>query len=141
MKTLLRNQRVRRLPAVIALCASLALPLPALAWDGFDADSADLVEIIPDALPNKGDTVDVRNYSNDETTTCLVVSVTRNSRTVEIVVRTPDGEAHTLGPRRDRVMPIRRRPARSRAAPHWQPRSCPVPWGSWTADGRSRSRP
>ena len=52
--------------------------------------------IIPDALPNKGDTVDVRNYSNDETTTCLVVSVTRNSRTVEIVVRTPDGEAHTL---------------------------------------------
>ena len=54
MKTLLRNQRVRRLPAVIALCASLALPLPALAWDGFDADSADLVEIIPDALPNKG---------------------------------------------------------------------------------------
>ena len=46
MKTLLRNQRVRRLPAVIALCASLALPLPALAWDGFDADSADLVEII-----------------------------------------------------------------------------------------------
>lgn len=91
MKTLLRNQRVRRLPAVIALCASLALPLPALAWDGFDADSADLVEIIPDAL-----TVDVRNYSNDETTTCLVVSVTRNSRTVEIVVRTPDGEAHTL---------------------------------------------
>ena len=52
MKTLLRNQRVRRLPAVIALCASLALPLPALAWDGFDADSADLVEIIPDALPN-----------------------------------------------------------------------------------------
>lgn len=68
MKTLLRNQRVRRLPAVIALCASLALPLPALAWDGFDADSADLVEIIPDALPNKGDTVDVRNYSNDETT-------------------------------------------------------------------------
>ena len=94
MKTLLRNQRVRRLPAVIALCASL--PLPALAWDGFDADSADLVEIIPDALPNKGDTVDVRNYSNDETTTCLVVSVTRNSRTVEIVVGTPAGEAHSL---------------------------------------------
>ena len=56
----------------------------------------DLVEIIPDALPNKGETVDVRNYSNDETITCLVVSVTRNSRTVEIVVRTPDGEAHTL---------------------------------------------
>ena len=52
-----------------------------------------------------------------------------------------DGRAGTLGPRRDRVMPIRRRPARSRAAPHWQPRSCPVPWGSWTADGRSRSRP
>ena len=44
MKTLLRNQRVRRLPAVIALCASLALPLPALAWDGFDADSADLAD-------------------------------------------------------------------------------------------------
>ena len=88
-------------PLVGAVCGALwclcgMLPLPALAWDGFDADSADLVEIIPDALPNKGDTVDVRNYSNDETTTCLVVSVTRNSRTVEIVVRTPDGEAHTL---------------------------------------------
>ena len=97
MKTLLRNQRVRRLPAVIALCASLALPLPALGAVLLKPDTlTDLVEIIPDALPNKGDTVDVRNYSNDETTTCLVVSVTRNSRTVEIVVRTPDGEAHTL---------------------------------------------
>lgn len=69
---------------------------PAVAWDGFDADSSDLVEIIPDALPVAGENVDVRDYATDQTTTCLVKSVSRNSRTVEVVVRTPDGGTRTL---------------------------------------------
>lgn len=69
---------------------------PAVAWDGFDADSSDLVEIIPDALPVEGENVDVRDYATDQTTTCLVKTVTRNNRTVEVVVRTPDGGTRTL---------------------------------------------
>lgn len=69
---------------------------PAVAWDGFDADSSELVEIIPDALPTEGENVDVRDYATDQTTTCLVRTVTRNSRTVEVVVRTPDGGTRTL---------------------------------------------
>ena len=28
-----------------------------LAWDGFDAETTDLVEVIPDQLPIKGDVV------------------------------------------------------------------------------------
>ena len=68
----------------------------ALAWDGFDADSADLVEVIPDRVPSKGETVDVHNYDKDTTETCLVESVTRNARTVELVVRAPAGAVHTL---------------------------------------------
>ncbi|MBE6442351.1 MAG: DUF5334 family protein [Desulfovibrio sp.] len=69
---------------------------PAAAWDGFDADSADLVEVTPDRVPRKGDTVDVRNYDKDATETCLVESVTRNARTVELVVRAASGTRHTL---------------------------------------------
>lgn len=74
----------------------LLTALPVTAWDGFDADSSELVEIIPDALPAEGENVDVRDYSTDQTTTCLVKAVTRNSRTVEVVVRTPEGGTRTL---------------------------------------------
>ncbi len=76
--------------------ACLLSDQPAVAWDGFDADSSDLVEIIPDALPVAGENVDVRDYATDQTTTCLVKTVSRNSRTVEVVVRTPDGGTRTL---------------------------------------------
>ena len=79
-----------------ALLGSLCMTIPALAWDGFDADSADLVEVIPDRVPSKGDTVDVRNYDKDATETSLVESVARNARTVELVVRTPAGVTRTL---------------------------------------------
>ena len=46
------------------------------------------MEITPDRLPSQGDTVDVRNYDTDTSQTCLVETVTRNARTVEVVVRT-----------------------------------------------------
>ncbi len=84
--------------AALAGILSLALCAPpvARAWDGFDADSADLVEITPDRVPFQGDTVDVRNYDSDSVETCLVESVTRNARTVELVVRTPSGARRTL---------------------------------------------
>ena len=72
------------------------MTIPALAWDGFDADTADLVEVIPDRVPSKGDAVDVRNYDKDATETSLVESVARNARTVELVVRTPAGVTRTL---------------------------------------------
>lgn len=79
---------------VLSLPVLLALLLPAgtaLAWDGFDAETSALVEILPEQVPAKGDTVDVRNYDTDTTETCLVESVLRNKRTIEVVVRTPQG--------------------------------------------------
>ena len=74
----------------------MLLPQSAAAWDGFDADTTDLVELTPDRLPGTGDTVDVRNYDSDTTQTCLVERVARNSRTLEVVVRAPDGQRRTL---------------------------------------------
>ena len=79
-----------------AIAGCLVVPLTVLAWDGFDADTTDLVEITPDRLPSQGDTVDVRDYDTDTTQTCLVEAVTRNARTVEVVVRTPKGLKRTL---------------------------------------------
>ncbi|MDE5879891.1 MAG: DUF5334 domain-containing protein [Desulfovibrio sp.] len=78
------------------LLGCLLSPMAAAAWDGFDADSADLVELTPDRLPAPGETVDVHNYDTDTTQTCLVESVARNSRTIEVVVRAPDGARRTL---------------------------------------------
>lgn len=65
-------------------------------WDGFDSDSADLIEIITDAIPNINSTVEVRNYETDQTETCIVESVTRNRRTIEVVVRDPSGKRRIL---------------------------------------------
>lgn len=67
-----------------------------LAWDGYNSDTADLVEIIPDSIPNIGVTVDVRNYETDENTSCIVESVVRNRRTIEVIVRDPHGKRHIL---------------------------------------------
>lgn len=67
-----------------------------MGWDGFDADTANLIEIIPDRVPEIGSTIDVRNYDTDETETCLVDRVTRNRQTIEVVVRAPDGKRKTL---------------------------------------------
>lgn len=66
------------------------------AWDGFDAASADLVEIIPDSVPAPGETISVKNHDLDRTDTCLVESIKRNKRTIEIVVMYPDNSLHTL---------------------------------------------
>lgn len=78
---------------LLGLCG---LACSCMAWDGFDADTADLVEIIPEVIPEPGATVDVRIYDTDETITCLVDSVTRNRHTIEVVVRRPDGTKKTL---------------------------------------------
>ncbi len=51
---------------------------------------------MPDKLPAPGDTVDVREYDADTSRTYLVERVARNSRTVEVVVRAPDGSRRTL---------------------------------------------
>lgn len=79
--------------ALLLICSGWSV---CLAWDGFDADTANLVEIIPDRVPETGAAVDVRVYDTDETITCLVESVTRNRRTIEVVVRLPDGKMKTL---------------------------------------------
>lgn len=84
----MKHTRVLSLPVLLALVLSAGT---ALAWDGFDAESSALVEILPDQVPAKGDTVDVRNYDTDTTETCLVESILRNKRTIEVVVRTPEG--------------------------------------------------
>lgn len=79
-----------------SLSFSLCVPPEIRAWDGFDAASTDLVEVNPDRVPSPGETVDVRNYDTDTTETCLVESVSRNARTVELVVRTSAGATRTL---------------------------------------------
>ncbi|RRD72296.1 MULTISPECIES: DUF5334 family protein [unclassified Desulfovibrio] len=78
--------------ALFLLCP----PWTSLAWDGFDAESADLIEVSPDRVPSRGDTVDVRSHDTEATQTCLVESVIRNKKTVELVVRTPSGAVRTL---------------------------------------------
>ncbi len=79
-----------------AIAGCLLAPLTVPAWDGFDAATTDRVEIRPDRVPAQGDTVDVRNYDTDASEICLVESVTRNARTVEVVVSTPKGLKRTL---------------------------------------------
>lgn len=66
------------------------------AWDGFDADTSDLVAIAPDEVPAAGSTVTVKNYDHDTETRGVVDRVHRNSRTIEVVVTFPDGTRHTL---------------------------------------------
>ena len=73
-----------------------ALFSPCLAWDGFDADTTELVEILPDVVPIPGQTIDVRSYDTDKTENCIVESVIRNRRTFEVAVRYPDGQKHIL---------------------------------------------
>ncbi|MCI7569624.1 DUF5334 family protein [Desulfovibrio sp.] len=87
---------MKYLLACSAVAACLGLPVMLYAWDGFDAATAELVEVTPDALPSGGDAVDVRDYATDRVQTCLVENVTRNARTVELSVRTPDGQWRTL---------------------------------------------
>lgn len=68
----------------------LALPAPASAWDGFDAETTGLVEVRSDIMPPVGDAVEVFDYDADVTFQATVVSVRRNVRTVELTVRDPD---------------------------------------------------
>lgn len=70
--------------------------IPCSAWDGFDADTMELVEIMPEVVPLPGQTVDVRSYDTDSTENCIVESVIRNRRTIEVTVRYPDGKKHIL---------------------------------------------
>ncbi|MCL1985995.1 MAG: DUF5334 domain-containing protein [Betaproteobacteria bacterium] len=60
------------------------------AWDGFDADTAALIEVEPVRVPSAGDTVTVSYYKSDLRRTCLVEEVRRNLRTLELVVRCPE---------------------------------------------------
>lgn len=76
--------------------AMLALGAMASAWDGFDAESIELVEITPDAYPQTGDTITIKNYDQDNSVTGIVENVKRNRRTIEVVARYPDGTSHTL---------------------------------------------
>lgn len=81
---------------VLPVSLFLLLAAPGWAWDGFDAETSDLVEIIPDNVPSPGDTVTVKNYDHDTESKALVESVRRNSRTIEVVVFFPDSSQHTL---------------------------------------------
>lgn len=78
---------------LIALCLSCPV---CMAWDGFDADSGYLVEIIPDVLPVPGSAIDIHNYDTEETQTCLVENIKRNRSTIEVVAICPQGRKRTL---------------------------------------------
>lgn len=82
---------------IFFLLLSVALyPSGILAWDGFDSDTADLVEVTPDKMPNTGDTIEVRSYEKEINRVALVESVKRNVRTIELMVRFSDGKQHLL---------------------------------------------
>lgn len=78
------------------LMSILLCPSSPLAWDGFDSDTADLVEVAPDKMPNAGDTIEVRSYEKESNYVALVEGVKRNVRTVELLVRFSDGKQHIL---------------------------------------------
>ena len=79
------------LPACMLLCAS-----PVLAWMGFDADTAELVEITPETVPSKGETIVVHDISTNGNVSCLVREVVLSSRTVEVRVSTSEGKKRVL---------------------------------------------
>jgi hypothetical protein len=91
----LKQLHMKYLPLLTVVLLFPAAPL-ALAWDGFDAETTDLVEVIPDQLPIKGDVVTLRDYDTDTSRSCTVESVRRNRRTIELVVRCPKNDLRTL---------------------------------------------
>lgn len=78
----------------IAILVSMATPV--MAWEGFDADTTNIVEVAPEQLPSRGDKISVRDYENETFQTCMVENVRRNKRTIELVVRCPEESVHTL---------------------------------------------
>ena len=71
-------------------------PAWAPAWDGFDADSIELVEIESESIPASGETIDIKHQESGVTKTGIVQSMKQNKRTIEIVVRYSDNSLHTL---------------------------------------------
>ena len=80
----------------IAVSIFFAAASAVCAWDGFDASTTELVAISPPVIPSTGAIIEVRDYETDTKATCVVHSVTRNSRTVEVTVYTPNEEERTL---------------------------------------------
>ena len=70
--------------------------VPASAWEGFDAETTDLVSLSPDQVPSRGDTVEVHNYDKEKYETCVIEHITLNTRTMEVIVRMQDGTLRTL---------------------------------------------
>lgn len=68
----------------------------AFAWDGFDAETIELVEIVTNSLPPDGETIDIKNHDTGATCPGIVQSLKHNASTIEIVVRYPDDSLHTL---------------------------------------------
>lgn len=76
-----------------ALCVYIKAQ-PLLAWDGFDADSAELIEIIPDSVPQPGQEIEVLNHDTDTSSKGVVKSVIRNRKTIEVVFQDSEGKLH-----------------------------------------------
>lgn len=81
---------------VLAACISILCAPCAFAWDGFDADTGDLVELPLDSDPDPGDKITLNNKDTDNIQEAIVESVKRNRKTIEVVVRLQNGEARTL---------------------------------------------
>ncbi len=73
-----------------------SLAVTASAWEGFDAETTDLVSLSPDKTPSRGDTVEVHNYDKEKDETCVIEHITLNARTTEVIVRMRDGTLRTL---------------------------------------------
>lgn len=92
----IRQLFMKYLLTVMLLCTMALWGASGWAWDGFDADTTELVEITPDAVPQSGDAINVKIYDTDTTIAGVVESVKHNRRTVEVIVRYPDGKSHML---------------------------------------------
>ena len=81
---------------MFTICVLLLSPMAASAWIGFDAETTELVEVTPENIPTKGDTIVVHDIPPDSSTSCLVREVLRNPHTTELRVATPQGTTRVL---------------------------------------------
>ena len=81
----------------LAVIALLILPSVAMAWDGYDAESGESVEIGQGNLVRPGENIEVYNNDTGEYSDVGVESIQRSGSSVEVEVYDYDsGEYRTL---------------------------------------------
>lgn len=82
---------------ITAALLATFLSLPVLAWDGYDYESGDYVEIESGNLVRSGETIEFYDYDSGEYRSADVESISRFGSSVEVEVYDHDsGEYRTL---------------------------------------------